>query len=249
MGRGVSKVGGGSSGAGGNSGAGAKPLTSSEANSLQSKYESNFDAATKKSVAKYISDTDFDGDGHSLSQVMNRIVNNGDDLQQMTVSQVNSKYGLSLTQNQFLQLQKTDANIDAAMHSLGEAVQLQRGCHEGDLQRLFGIRDYTKMSESQLQDMLVGATFKNTAVMSTSYNVKSNPFLGSGPAAGGRELVYSIKAGAKTSAVFGAKNQTEIILGKGQSWRITNVKYTGKTAYPRGKGKSMPQLQIDIETY
>lgn len=244
MGRGSSK-----SGGGGNVPKNAVALTDAEANELKDKYESDFDAATQKSVDKYISNTNFDGDMHSLSQVMNHIINEGGDLQTMTREEVNKKYGLNLTQNQFTQLQKTDANIDAAMHPIGKDVILQRGCHEGDLKRLFGIQDYTKMSEAELQEKLVGGTFKNIAVMSTSYNVSANPFLGNGPVSGGRELVYQIKAGAKTKAVFGATNQTEIILGKGQRWRVTGVHFTGKTAFPKDKGKHMPQLQIEIETY
>lgn len=245
MGRGSSKT----TGGGGNIPKNAVPLTDEEAQALKDQYESGFDAATQKSVDKYISNTNFDGNQHSLSQVMNHIINEGGDLQTMSREEINSKYGLNLTQNQFLQLQKTDANIDAAMHPIGKDMILQRGCHEGDLKRLFGIKDYTKMTEAELQEKLVGGTFKNRAVMSTSYNVNSNPFLGNGPASGGRELVYNIKAGAKTKGVFGAMNQTEVILGKGQNWRVTGVHFTGKTAFPKDKGKHMPQLQIDIETY
>ena len=247
MGRGSSAVKGG--GGGGNIAKNPVELTKEEAQALKDQFEFGFDAATKKSVDKYISNTNFDGDWHSLSQVMNHIINDGGDLQTMSREEINDKFGLSLTKNEFLQLQKTDANIDAAMHPLGKDMILQRGCHEGDLKRLFGIKDYTKLSEAELQERLVGGTFKNIAVMSTSFDVSANPFLGSGPAAGGRELVYNIKAGANTKAVFGAMNQTEIILGKGQNWRVTGVHFTGKTAFPKDKGKHLPQLQIDIETF
>lgn len=246
MGRGSSKANG---GGGANIPKSPTAITSQEAEQLKEQYESGFDAATKKSVEKYISNTDFDGQQHSLSQVMNHIINEDGNLQTMTREEVNSKFGLNLTKNEFLQLQKTDANIDKAMHPLGKDMILQRGCHEGDLRRLFGIKDYTKMTEAELQEKLVGGTFKNKAVMSTSFNVKANPFLGDGVASGGRELVYNIKAGAKTKAIFGEASQTEVILAKSTKWKVTGVRFTGKTAFPKDKMKHMPQIEIDIETY
>lgn len=237
MGSGVSPVGD-KSGKGKGKGKGNLPkapivLTDSEADSLKAQYESNFDAATKKSVDKYISNTNFDGDGHSLSQTMNHIINEGGDLQTMSREEVNSKFGLHLTKNEFEQLKRTDANLDAAMHPIGQDCILQRGCHAGEMVRNFGIQDYTKMSEKELQAALVGATFQNSAVMSTSFNVGKNPFLGNGPAAGGREIVYNIKAGANTPMVWGAMNQTEAVLGKGINWRVTGVHFTGKMAVPK----------------
>ena len=242
MGRGTSK-------AGGNSGNKANAMSHADAEEMKKKYESDFDFTTKKSVDKYISNTNFDGQGHSLSQTMNHIIHNGIDLQNTTVDEVNEKTGLNLSQKQFKALQKTDANIDKAMHPLGKAVTLERGAHQGELQRNFGIKDYTKMSEAQLKEALVGAKFKNSAVMSTSYNISGNPFLGNGPASGGREIVYKIKAGPKTKAVFGASSQNEVILGKNTKWKVTNVRFTGKTALPKSTLKEMPQLEIEIETY
>lgn len=221
-------------------------LTSSTAQALKDKYELGFSDATKKSVSKYISAAPFQ-QGYSISQTMNHIINEGIDLQHTTVSAVNSKLNLSLTQREFTTLQKTDANIDAAMHPIGQDVELQRGCHAGDMRRLFGITNYSSLSEAQLQARLVGGTFQNTAVMSTSYDVTANPFLGSGPVAGGREIVYNIKAKAGTPMVWGAMNQAEAILGKGITWRITGVRYTGKIAHPRN-GSPTKQLEIDIET-
>ena len=61
-------------------------------------------------------------------------------------------------------------------------------------------------------------------------------------------MIYNIKAGSNTKMLFGAKAQSEIVLNKGTAFKITDVKYTGKTAYPAG-GRSKPQIVIDIETY
>lgn len=244
MGRGKSK-----GAASGNSAIGASALTAGEAAKLQEQAESGFDAATRKSVSKYISNTDFDGMGHSMSQTANYIINNGGDLQSMSRTEINSKYGLVLSQTQYAALQKMDANIDAAMHPIGQSVTLQRGAHAGELLRNFGITDYASMSEAELKQKLVGATFKNKAVMSTSYDVIKNPFLGSGPASGGREVVYTIKAGANTKVVFGATSQSELIIGKGTNWRVADVRYTGKQALPKSTMKYTPQVEIVIETY
>ena len=224
-----------------------KALTDAEAHELKNQYESGFDAATQKSIDKYISNTNFDGKDHSLSQTMNYIANMGIDINTATAAEINAKLGLSLTPTQVKAMQKTSNNLDAAMHPIGKDVQLQRGCHEGDLKRLFGIKNYQSMSESQLQKALVGQEFQNTAVMSTSYKVSANPFLGSGPAAGGRELVYNIKAGANTKMVWGAMHQSEAILAKGTRWKVTGVRFTGKTAFPKAGG-AKPQIEIDIET-
>lgn len=247
MGRGTSSIKG--SGSGGARAKNPIDLTEEQAEALRQRYESDFDDATKKSIEKYISNTDFDGERHSLSQTMNYLIAEGVDINNATPEDIQRKTGLLLSNTQIEAMKRTNANLDKAMHPLGQDVILQRGAHQGDLRRIFGIDDYTKLSEQELKDRLVGGTFKNKAVMSTSYNVKANPFLGGGSATGGREVVYNIKASAKTPAVFGAKSQTEIILGKGINWRITNVRYTGEDVMPRKTMKTIPQIQIDIETY
>ena len=181
---------------------------------------------------------------------MNYLVNEGIDLDSTSTDEIYDKLGVRLTDTQLSALRKTNANIDAAMHPIGKDVILQRGCHQGDLRRLFGIEDYSSMTEQQLKDRLVGGTFRNRAVMSTSYDTSVNPFLGGGSDSGGREVVYNIRAAAGTPMVWGAMGQSEAILGKGIRWRVKDVKFTGKTARPRKSwGTELPQVQIDIETY
>ena len=114
--------------------------------------------------------------------------------------------------------------MQQATHPIGRDVVLQRGAHD-DLLKSFGIRDYSRMTEAQLQSRLVGQTFQNTSYMSTSYDVTKNPFLSaSSGVSGGREIVFNIKAGAQTKMVFGAKKQSEVILAKGTDFRITGVR-------------------------
>lgn len=226
----------------------ATPLTDAQANALRQQQDSMYDANTTAAVKMYISNTNFDGDGHSLSQTMNYLAENGVDLATADLNQINKQYGLNLTSRDLASMQYTDAYMAVAMHSIGQDVVLQRGAHDDLLRKTFGISDYSQYSEKQLQSMLVGQGFKNDAYMSTSYDVNKNPFLGKGSAvSGGREVVYNIKAGSNTGMLFGARSQSEVILNKGTDFKITGVRYSGQTATPRG-GRSKPQIVIDIET-
>ena len=250
MGRGASSLAGQTapSVVGGNVPTNATALSDAAADKLRQDMDSSYDANTKAAVKMYISNTDFDKDGHSLSQTMNYLLDEGVDLNNADVNQINKQYGLRLTANDLASLQYTNGYMDVAAHSLGSDTLLQRGAHDDLLRNTFGISDYSKMSESQLQQALVGKAFRTQSYMSTSYDMNKNPFLSSGSGvSGGREVVYNIKAGAKTRVLFGAKKQSEIVVNKGTDFKITGVKYSGKTATPRGRG-SKPQIIIDIET-
>ena len=180
---------------------------------------------------------------------MNYLLDEGVDLQNTSVAQINKKYGLHLSDRELASMQYTDSYMAVATHALGSDISLQRGAHDDLLRNKFGISDYTKMSESQLQSKLVGQAFRTDSYMSTSYDVSKNPFLGSSSGvSGGREVVYNVSAGANTKALFGAKSQSEIIIDKGTDFKITGVHYNNKIATPRG-GKSKPQIVIDIQTF
>lgn len=227
-------------------------LTDKDADKLRQQQDSMYDANTTSAVKMYISDRDFDHQGHSLSQTMNYLEEQGVDLNSINagnLSQINRQYGLSLSSRDLASLQYTSNYMAVAVHPIGKDVQLQRACHDDLLKNQFGISDYTKMSTQQLQQSLVGKAFQNTSYMSTSYDISKNPFLSSSSGvSGGREVVLNIKAGKNTQCLFGAKKQSEIILGKGQNFRIVGVSDTGKTATPRGQGYKR-QIQIDIETF
>lgn len=224
-------------------------LTDQDATDLRNAQHDLYDASTAAAVKMYISNTDFDKDGHSLSQTMNYLEANGVDLQTADLAQINKQFGLHLSASDLASMQYTSAYMDRAVHPIGKDVILQRGAHAGQLQRSFGITNYSNMTQAQLQQALVGQEFVTTSYMSTSYDVSKNPFLSSSSGvSGGREVVYNIKAGANTKMIFGAKAQAEIVLAKGTRFRVTGVQYTGKTATPRG-GRPVPQIQIDIETF
>ena len=248
----------GTSGAGSSAGGGAKAasnvpvdpknLTEAEAEALRQQYESGFDADTQKSIDKYISATAIDNDGHSMSQTMNFLISRGENLDTLTAAEANAKYGLGISEQNMKAMRKANTNIDNAMHDLGADVNLERGAHSGQFDKMFGISNYENMSNAQLKQALIGKAFQNTAVWSTSYNTAKNPFLSSSSnVSGGREVVYRIKAGKKTQVVFGAKNQAEVILGKGTNFKITDAGFTGKIAHPKSGG-TKKQIYIDIET-
>ena len=227
----------------------AAVMTDAQAQALRDLQDSAYDASTTAAVKMYISNTDFDKQQHSLSQVMNYLESEGVDLATANLAAINKQFGLRLSAGDLASMQYTSAYMGRAVHPLGQDTILQRGAHDDLLRQAFGIKDYSKMSQAQLQSALVGKTFKNTSYMSTSYDMKKNPFLSSSSGvSGGREVVYNIKAGKNTSVLFGAKSQSEVIIGKGTDFKITGVRYSGKTATPRG-GSYKPQLIIDIETY
>lgn len=227
----------------------ASALTDTQAQNLRDQQDSSYDASTTAAVKQYISNTNFDGQGHSLSQTMNFLESEGVDLATANLAAVNKKYGLHLTANDWASMQYTSAYMGRAVHPLGVDTLLQRGAHDDMLRQSFGISDYSTWSQAQLQQFLVGRTFRTTSYMSTSYDVTKNPFLSSASGvSGGREIVYNIKAGKNTSVLFGARSQSEVIIGKGTDFKITGVRYSGKKATPRG-GSYKPQLIIDIETY
>lgn len=198
-----------------------------DAQKLRDDMEDIYDPDVTDAIKLYISDSNPNGDGFSHSQNLNYKLDNG--------------MALNPTEK-FI-----DDNIQAGMHSIGKDSKLVRYCHDDILQSA-GIKDYTKMSDAQLQSALVGKTFTTTSYMSTSYDGKKNPFNPSAIGGGGREVVMNINAGKDTKMVFGAKKQAEIVLNKGTNFKITGIHYDGSYATPRNSGMK-PRVVLDIETY
>lgn len=175
----------------------------------------------------YISDAT-DDQGYSFSQSMNYKLDNGLPLN-ATEKWIND-------------------NLQNGMHDLGKDTNLVRYCHDDILQKC-GISDYTKLTDTQLQNKLIGTELKTTAYMSTSYNAKNSPFAPGQPLGGGREVVMNIKASSGTKVVLGAKAQSELVMNKGTNLRITGIHYDGSYATPRTSSKSKPRVVIDVETF
>ena len=198
-----------------------------DAQKLRDDMEDIYDPDVTDAIKLYISDSNPNGDGFSHSQNLNYKLDNG--------------MALNPTEK-FI-----DDNIQAGMHSIGKDSQLVRYCHD-DILQLAGVKDYTKMSDSQLQSKLVGKTFTSTSYLSTSYDGSKSPFAPNAPLGGGREVVMKINAGKDTKMVFGAKKQAEIVLNKGTNFKITGIQYDGSYATPRNGGRK-PRVVLEIETY
>lgn len=219
-----------------------KPFTHQDASAMAAieNDDTNYDPSVVAARKMYISNTNFDGKGHSASQSLNWHLSNGADFHKDTPK------SLGVSANDFATMQYMDDYLQRGMHALGKDTILHRGAHVDSLAP-FGIKDLNKYSESQLKKMIIGQRGMFKSYVSTSYDVKSNPFLGSGSGvSGGREVVYQIKTPGSTQVILGSKAQTEVILNKNPSFTYTDVKFTGKTATPR-LGKAMPQVLITIE--
>lgn len=230
-------------------------MTDTDAQALRDSQDDQYNGNVTAAVKEYISGAspsspaaNIDGQGHSLSQTMNYLLENGVDLQNTTVQKVNSQFGLRIPARWYASMQHADAYMDAGAHDLGKNYNLTRLAHDDVLKNEFGISNYSGMTQAQLKAALVGATFQNKSYLSTSYDIKKNPFGANSGQGGGREVIYNIKAGSTTRVLMGNKAQAEIIIAKGERFKITDVRFTGKTATPR-MGGYKNQIEIDIETY
>lgn len=200
-------------------------MTDTDAQKLRDDVDSKYDPDVVDAIKLYISDSNPNGDGFSHSQNLNYKLDNGKPLN---------------ATEKFI-----DDNIQAGMHDLGKDTNLVRYCHD-DILQACGIKDYSKLSDSQLQAKLVGTTLQTTSYMSTSYDGSKNPFNPKAPNGGGREVVMNIKASGTTKVVFGAKKQAELVVNKRTTMKITGVHYDGTYATPRNKGYR-PRVVLDIE--
>lgn len=234
-------------------------MSDSDAQALRDMYDSQYDADTTSALKLYTTYqgnmSDFDGNGFTMSQTMNYVLDSledDEDISSVTLKDL-KKLGLNLDADKLETIKYVDKFMSPSFHEIGKDVQLQRGAHDDLLVNFFGIKNYENLSESDLKNKLVGAKVETTSYWSTSYDVKKNPFLGNGSGvSGGREVVYNINAKSDTKMLFGNRKQSEIILGKKQTVTFTNVRYAtdknGKQLYatPRGKGMRK-QIIIDVE--
>lgn len=174
------------------------------------------------------------------------------------VSDATDSAGFSFSQNLNYKLDnglKLDANeqfmkdmLSNGMRAIGKDTMLFRAAHDDILKRL-GIQDYTKMTQAQLQQRLVGASFNTTSYTSWSYDKTKNPFLPGQPNGGGREVYMVAKAGSSTNMFFGAKSQAEVVTNIGTNMKISKVYFDGTYATPRLKSGRVPRIVIELETW
>lgn len=175
----------------------------------------------------YVSDAT-DAQGFSFSQNLNYKLDNNIPLN------ANEQFMKDMLQN--------------GVRPIGKDTLLFRAAHDDILKQL-GIKDYTKMSQAQLQQQLVGTTMQTTSYASWSYDKSKNPFLPGQPNGGGREVYMVTKAGASTPMFFGAKSQAEVVTSVGTNMKISNVYFDGTYATPRLKGGKVPRIVIELESW
>lgn len=178
----------------------------------------------------YVSDAT-DNQGYSFSQNLNYKLDNNLPLD------ANEQYMADMLQN--------------GVRPIGKDTTLYRAAHD-DILKSMGVKDYSKMSDAQLQK-LVGTEIKTTSYQSTSYDISKNPFITGAPA-GGREVQMEIKTSANTKMFLGAKHQAEIVLDKGVTMRLVDIKYDRdsrgnvKMATPRTSARPKPIVRLVFET-
>lgn len=134
------------------------------------------------------------------------------------------------------------------MRPIGKDTMLFRAAHDDILKQL-GVSDYTKMTQAQLQQKLVGTTMQTTSYTSWSYDKTKNPFLPGQPNGGGREVYMVTKAAADTKMFFGAKSQAEVVTNVGTNLKISKVYFDGTYATPRLRSGSVPRIVIELESW
>lgn len=159
----------------------------------------------------------------------------------------NMNYKLDTGQRLTAKEQRMLDGMEQMQSPLAHDTVLHRGAHQNVLEAL-GVKNYDRMSQTQLQKALVGREWTTKSLSSTSYDKKKSPFL-SGPLAGGREVVMKINAAKGTMATRVNPSQAEVVIGRNTNWRVTGVKYTGATAYPRGTGKRLPVVELEIDVW
>ena len=154
-------------------------------------------------------------------------------------------------------------SIQSAMHNLGQNLNLTRYDHGGALDNIMaqvGIQGtHGQLSIQQLKSALVGQTYSDNRILSTSYN----NFRNAGSNAQTfttREIKFSYQAKASTQALMPGKGPGgdfgEVLLGATgtngghNNYRIADVRYSGSSARAKGSpvgSNSLRQIEIVVE--
>lgn len=208
------------------------------------KYYQNqtFSVDTEMAIQDYLYDQPVKGTLYSPSQLMNYKLQQGQD-SQLTA------------QERFVR----DSLLEG-MHNLGYNMNLQHYGRVsyldsfGKLAQAQGLTNQTinsgnfgRMSEAQLKKAFTGLTYGEKGFLSTSYNnfknaPSGNPFTD-------KAVKINIKAPASSQALMPGNGPGgalgEIVLAPNQNYRITDVRFTGKTG--RSGSGSYKQIEFDVE--
>lgn len=189
----------------------------------------------------YLSNTPEAGSLYSMSQNLNHALATGQPLT------ANQQYVLD--------------NMEGAMHNLGYNLNLTRYDHAdmvNNLLRANGVRgDYSKMTQAQLKQALVGTRYGEERLLSTSYNDFANAPPNSKAVFDTRAVKISYKAPAATQAMMPGKGPGgdlgEIVLDRSKgrkNYEVTDVIFTGKSARAKGtQSYSLPQVELVVQVY
>lgn len=208
----------------------------------------NLTADQMNATIQYLRDDKEPGSLYSMSQNLNMAL--------MTAAE--NGVAPKLTANQAY----TYRHLMGAMHNLGYNVNLTRYDHPAIVNKLLsqtGIKnaDFTRMSEKQLQKMLVGHTYGEEKFLSTSYNGFKNAPQSSKNVFMNRAVRIEYKAKASTQAMMPGNGPGgrlgEIVLapsGGRKNMKVVGVKYDANVNV-RQQGTSwlsnQKQLVITVE--
>lgn len=144
--------------------------------------------------------------------------------------------------------QRMVAGLDKLMGPIGHETTLYRGDHDDFITRHFGIKNPGQMSDAQLRKALVGKSWTAKGFTSTSHDKAKSPFLPGGMLGGGREVQLTIHTSKSLKMAMVQQSQAEVALGRGTQFKITGVRHTGRTAYPRAGG-AKKVIEIIVEAW
>lgn len=152
-------------------------------------------------------------------------------------------------------------SITGAMHNLGYNVNLTRYDHGDFLDNQLAAAGFSRghagLSVSQLKAALVGQTYTDPRILSTSYNNFKNA--ANADTFTSREVKITYRAKASTQALMPGDGPGgrfgEILLGpsgtKGHNtYKIVDVKTTGQKARPKGGStgnRTLTQIEVVVE--
>lgn len=187
-----------------------------------------FGIDTRMALQDYLNDQTMSGSMYAQSQTLNHKM----------------RRGLALTANEQFMVD----SLNEGMHNLGYNLNLTRYDRVGFMNDILGLKNYESFSDAQLKQKLVGTTFTDKAFVSTSYNdfkhaPANNPFTD-------KAVKITYKAKASTQALMpgnGPGGQLgEIVLAPGQSYKIVDVKYTGKKGRSGASQHKAVELVVEV---
>ena len=203
--------------------------------------QQNLDIDTRTALQDYLDPNTVGSSLYNFSQNMNHAVATGQKLS---------------AQQQFAW-----DSITGAMHNLGYNINLTRYDHGDFLDNQLATAGFTHghagLSVSQLKAALVGQTYTDPRILSTTYNNFKNAT--NADTFTSREVKITYRAKASTQALMPGDGPGgrlgEILLGpsgtKGHNtYKIVDVKTTGQKARPKGgstSNRTLTQIEVVVE--